>query len=168
MNRKTDNDQLLDDVLTESSTSSFRAALLGETLRLARHRRRWRLVRQASGVLAVVGLAVLFAWQHQPQTKFVAQPLVKAPVTRIYQLVETQPLQANAMVVTGQFYGVRLVSSAATVMEVATTAGGFHLINDEQLLALISPRPAILIRTGPNSEELVFADPEDQKRLLGN
>jgi hypothetical protein len=31
------------------------------------------------------------------------------------------------------------------------------------LLALLGNRPVILIRTGPNSEELVFADPEDQK-----
>jgi hypothetical protein len=37
------------------------------------------------------------------------------------------------------------------------------MINDDELLALLADKPAILIRTGPHSEELVFANPEDQK-----
>jgi len=36
------------------------------------------------------------------------------------------------------------------------------VINDDELLALVASHPAVLIRTGPHSEELVFANPKDQ------
>ena len=49
------------------------------------------------------------------------------------------------------------------VVEIATVSGGYRLINDDELLALLADKPAALIRTGPHSEELVFANPEDQK-----
>ena len=52
------------------------------------------------------------------------------------------------------------------VIEVATVSGGFRIINDNELLALLADKPAVLIRTGPNSEELVFANPADQKKFL--
>jgi hypothetical protein len=51
---------------------------------------------------------------------------------------------------------------------VQTTTANYRVINDAELLALLGQRPAILIRTGPHSEELVFANPEDQKGFLRN
>ncbi|MEI9959789.1 MAG: hypothetical protein WDM76_01280 [Limisphaerales bacterium] len=61
-----------------------------------------------------------------------------------------------------------MISSSATVTEIATTHGNFRSINDAELLALVAGRPAILIRTGPDSEELVFANAEDQKGFPAN
>jgi hypothetical protein len=61
-----------------------------------------------------------------------------------------------------------MVSTTAGAGEIATRGGGYHLINDDQLLALLAGSPAALIRTGLDSEELVFANPEDRRRLLGN
>ena len=160
--------QLLDEVLAEASPPDFRAALLGETLRQARLRRRRRQISRAGGMLAVVVLAALFAWQERPMKTLLARPEAKI-VTKSYGLVETQPLPAGALVKTKDFAHVEMISSAATVSTVATARGGFRFINDEQLLVLVGPRPAILIRTGPDSEELVFAEPRDlSKRQPAN
>lgn len=168
MNNRADQEDLLAKVFAEASPPDFRAALLGETLRLARGRRRWRHARRAGGVLAVVVLAALFALQNQPEKISMTQSVARTSIARNYQLVETQPLPASARIATENFLAVKIVSSAATVAQVATAVGGFRLINDGQLLALIGSKPAILIRTGPNSEELVFANPQDRKRFLEN
>ena len=50
----------------------------------------------------------------------------------------------------------------------ATVSGGYRLLNDDELLALLADKPAVLIRTGPHTEELVFGNPEDRQRLLAN
>jgi hypothetical protein len=152
-------EQLLDDVLAESSPTEFRAALFGETLRLARRRRRWRRARQASGI---VGMLVLAAWligQNGPKKVSSWRPRVLEPAVRGYHLVETRPLPAKSVVATRQSAGATIISSMTTVSPTATSSAGFRFINDEQLLALVAPHPAILIRTGLNSEELVFAGP---------
>lgn len=155
--------QLLADVLAESSPPNLRAAMLAETLRLVRQRRRWQQVRQVGSALAVLLLAGWLVWPHQPKNLSVSQLVPRRVLPKSYQLVETRPLPAGALVSTGNFSAVKTVSTEAAVAQVATTSGGFRYINDAQLLALLGNRPAILIRTGPNSEELVFADPEDQK-----
>jgi hypothetical protein len=168
MNDRGEQQELLDDVLAESSSPDFRASLLGETLRLARQRRRWRHTRQAGGVLATLILLAIISRQNQPENQpekiSTAHPLAKPiAVATSYHLVETQPLSAGAMVASVNFPAVKMISSESAVTQIATTGGNFRLINDEQLLALLMKRPAILIRTGPNSEELIFANPEDQK-----
>ncbi len=53
-----------------------------------------------------------------------------------------------------------------TVVVVATASGEFRILYDDELLALLADKPASLIRTGPNSEELVFANPQGQKKYL--
>jgi hypothetical protein len=155
--------QLLADVLAESSPADLRAAMLAETLRIVRRRRRRQQVRQVGSALAVLLLAGWLMWPHQPGKLSVSQPVPRQVSLRSYQLVETRPLPAGAVVSTGNFSAIKTISTAAAVTQVATTSGGFRYINDAQLLALLGNRPVILIRTGPNSEELVFADPEDQK-----
>ena len=157
---------LLDDVLAEASPPEFRASLLAETLRLARRRRQWRHTRQAGGVLAVMVLIALLTRQNRPEKISSAPTPAKIPAAKSYQLVETRTLPAGAVVAMGQFSAVKIISSESSVAQIATTGGGFRFINDAQLLALVGGHPAVLIRTGPDSAELVFANPEDQK-LLG-
>ncbi|HZF01933.1 MAG TPA: hypothetical protein VE344_08565 [Methylomirabilota bacterium] len=162
MNRLTDNDDLLADVFSETAPADFRDAMLGQTLRLAGRRRRFQQTRRAISVLAVFGLLAGLVWQNWPEQPIVSKPLAKKTAQTNYRLVRTQQLPNDAIVTTRQF-SVQLVASTATVVQVATTSGGFRPINDNELLALVSGRPAVLIRTGPHSEELVFANPEDQK-----
>lgn len=166
MNNRTDQESLLAEVLAEASPTDFREAMLAETLRFARRRRQFRQVRQAAGVLAVTGLlAVLVAQQFSRQPD-VSMPLAKKIVKQSYELVRTQPLPAGALISTRKFSEAQFAASVSTVVAVATVSGGFRQINDNELLALLADKPAVLIRTGPNSEELVFANPEDQKKFL--
>ena len=166
MNERTDNQELLAEVLAEASPADFREAMLAETLRLARRRRQFRRVRPIAGVLVLMGLLAVFVAQHFSKPSVGSSPLAKKIARQSYELVRTQPLPAGAIVSTRSFSAAGFTASVANVTEIATVSGGFRLINDDQLLALLADKPAALIRTGPHSEELVFANPEDQKKLL--
>lgn len=160
MNDRSDQQRLLDDVLAESSPSDFRTALLGETLRQARRRRHWQRSRRAAGVFGVLFFAAWLVWRYWPEKVSTVQVLAKTPVVKSYQVVETQPFHAEAMA-TGEFSGVKLISSEATITQVVTSNDGLRFISDEELLTLTGPGKAMLVRTGPHSEELVFAEPAD-------
>jgi hypothetical protein len=168
MNNRTEKESLLAEVLAEASPAEFRAALLAETLRRARRRRQFLQARQAVGVLAVVSLLAVLVAQQFSRTPAVSTPLAKKITKPSCELVRTQPMSAGALVRTRKFSETQFAAPGSTVVEVATVSGGFRVINDNELLALLADKPVILIRTGPNSEELVFANPEDQKKLLAN
>src|ERR1035437_6753487 len=145
MNHEPDNEQLLADVFSEAAPAGFREALLGETMRLARRRRRWRQTRRTAALLVALGLlAVLVRQNFQPH------PLTPVPVAKVkvksYELVRTQPLSAGAIVVTRPLSANQLVASVATAEMVQTSSGNFRMINDEELLALVASRPAALDR----------------------
>jgi hypothetical protein len=158
-----DGKNLLAEVLAEASPPDFRAAMLAETLRLARRRRQFRRVRPIAGVLAVTALGAALAAQHFPKPPLVSRPPEKTVAQPGYTLVRTQPLPAGALVGTRSFSTAGFALSVPRVVEVATVSGGYQLLNDDELLALLTDKPAVLIRTGPHTEELVFANAEDQK-----
>jgi hypothetical protein len=162
MIRKTDNQELLDDVLATST--DFREALLDTTLRQVRRRRRFRRARNGAGVIAVLALLIFLAWpKNAKQSPVAITPPIKKAVEENYTLVSTQPLSPDNLVKTHSFGAPQIITSRATVEMVQTTTGNYHLINDEELLALMATHPAVLVRTGPQSEELVFANPQDAK-----
>jgi cytoskeletal protein RodZ len=163
MNQKADNEQLLADVLSENTPADFREAMLGETLRLVRRRRRWQRTRRAAAMFIVLGLFAIFVRQTFLPRQTVSAPPVAKANPKSYELVRTQPLSANAIVSTRPLATEQFIASAATVETVQTRAGNFRAINDDELLALVASRPAILIRRGPNSEQLVFVNPADEK-----
>jgi hypothetical protein len=163
MNERTDNQNLLAEVLAEASPPDFRAAMLAGTLRLARRRRQFRQVRSAAGVLVLMGLMAFLVAQHFSKPPVGSSPFAKQIVRQSYELVRTQPLPASAIVSTQSFSTAGFAASISKVIEIATTSGGFQLINDDELLALLADKPAALVRTGPHSVELVFVNPEDQK-----
>jgi hypothetical protein len=163
MNNRVDQDNLLAEVLAEASPADFRAALLAETLRLARRRRQWRQVRPVAGILALAALLAVLAAHQSSKPPTAASSISKKIVPPSYQLVRTQPLPAGALITTRVFSTAGLATAIPKVIEVATVSGGFRLINDDELLALLADKPAVLIRTGPHSEELIFANAEDQK-----
>src|ERR1039457_6915382 len=166
MKNRTDQENLLAEVLAEASPADFRAALLAETLRLARRRRQFHHARQAAAVLAVAGLLAILVAQQFSRPTTISPPLAKKIVKQSYALVWTQPLPASAVIRTRYFSATESAAFVPKIMEVVTVSGGFRLINDDELLALLADKPAALIRTGPNSKELVFANPEDQKKFL--
>ena len=160
MSRATDQRRLLADVLAEAEPTGFREALLGETLRLAGSRRRARRFRRASAALVVLGLLGTLVWQFM----LPGRGIFTASVTS-YAEVRTGPLPPDVIVGTQPFAPDRIVMSVASVDVVRTTpnSGGFRRLNDDELLALVAPRPAALVRVGPQSAKLVFVNPDDQK-----
>lgn len=165
MENKTDNERLLNDVLGEAAAADFRDTMLAETLRVVRRRRRWRQTRRVTALLAVLALCGMFTWwQNLPQKTVISPPVSasKAP-ERSYTLVETQPLPASDIVTTQPMASGPFIASTTGVKVVQTSNGNYHIIDDDQLLALVASHPAVLIRTGPHSEELVFANPKDRK-----
>jgi hypothetical protein len=162
MNHEPDNEQLLADVLAEAAPTDFREALLGETLRLARQRRRWRQTRRTAALLVALGLLAVLVRQNFLPHPLAPMPAAKAKV-KSYELVRTQPLSAGAIVVTRSLSADQLVASVATAEMIQTSSGNFRVINDDELLALVAPRPAALVRLGPHSEQLFFVNPADEK-----
>ncbi len=150
MNRAPDENPLLAEVLGDAAPGDFRAALRGETRRLAQRR---RVVRRAqhAGAVAVAACAIAFVYWNLP-----ALP----PPAPAYVLTRSEPLEAASRVTTQPFAVSQIVTTTPTVAVIRTApkTGIVRLIDDEELLALASPRPAALVRVGPGEQELVFAD----------
>jgi hypothetical protein len=164
MNCESDNESLLADVLAENTPADFRETLLVETLRLARRRRRFRQARRASVLLVALGMLAVLIWQNVPQHSATV-PLSAKAGGQSYQLIRSEPLPVSALVATRPPAAGQLIASVETAGVVETMAGSdnFRVINDDELLALASPRPAALVRLGPHSERLIFVNPADEK-----
>ena len=163
MKHESDDETLLSDVFGEAAPASLREAMLGESLRMARRRHKIRRLGRAAALLAVLGLAVVLIQQSAPRHPDVLSRATPAKVEKNYTLVRSQPLLAAAMVTTrplssGQFIGATVFAGI-----VRTRPDSFRVINDDELLALLSPRPCALIQVGPNLERLVFVNPDDAK-----
>jgi hypothetical protein len=167
MNHRIDHENLLAEVLAEASPPEFRASLLAEILRHARRRRRWRRARQVFGVLIIMGLLAsgMMRWFSSPPAAS-SPPVTVKIAAPSYELVRTQPLPASALVRTHEFSEAQFTLPEPAFIEIVTISGGYHRLNDDELMLLLGGKPAVLIRTGPDSKELVFANPEDQRKLL--
>jgi hypothetical protein len=151
MNHSPDHRHLLADVLADTSPAGFREALLGETLRLARRRSQWRQVRRSAAVMAALVLAVAGLWWK------LSGPAKAKPATGCL-VVRTQPLSPAQIVTTQRLAPAQLVASVACANVVLTVSGGFREIGDDELLALVAPQVAALVRRGPHEAELIFVE----------
>lgn len=163
MNRKPDKEQLLDDVLTEATPTRFRDTLLSETLCLVKRRRRWRETRRAAALLALLALFGFFIRQDNLPQKSTAPAPAAATKRKSLMLVNTQTLPTGNVVARQPRISNQLVATAETVKVVQTQSGGYCMVSDEELLALVASHPAVLIRTKEHSEKLVFVNPKDEK-----
>ena len=155
-----ENERLLKEVFAQAD---LREALLGETLRRVRRRRHFRQTRRATAVAVALGLVATLVWRNVPQRPTPAVP-VPRPAQQACGLVPTQPFPASGVVTTRPFSGAELAEpTSARVEIVQTTHGHYRLINDEQLLALVAPLAGALVRVGPHSERLVFANAAEGK-----
>jgi hypothetical protein len=165
MNHPPDRNQLLADVLADESSQGFREALLTETLGLVRRRRRGlQLRRAASAVLVIAGLALL-VWNRQPlpwQAPEGAKPRNAVVVSQLLPpgtVIATTPLTADQVVASTPTHSIlQTVPGISRTREIA----------DAELLALLGPIPAALVRPKPHAAELVFVNPADQAELVRN
>jgi hypothetical protein len=165
MNQRREKERLLADVLADEGAGGFREALLDETLGLVRHRRRARQAWRAACALALMaGLAVLF-WRSP-----VPRAVVPGKASRAYAVVRSRPLPLAALVSTQPLAASRIVISSrnAEVVQTASMSVRLHELNDSELLALLGPKPAALVRRAPHSAELVFVNQKDEEELFRN
>jgi hypothetical protein len=154
-------DELIEDVMAEAATPSFREGsldqLLGAATQRRVRRRRNRALMAASCFVAAIGLA---AWQL---------PIFKPskPTSVQSWIVHSGPLDGQ-MIVTTQPGLVTTITSSGLVARVEPNSAGklFELIDDDTLLALIGDRPAGLVNRGAANAELVLLNPADSKGFL--
>jgi hypothetical protein len=154
MNRRTDQERLLADVLREETGDGFHEALLGETLRLARRRRQLRFVQRVGGAFALIAVTAAIAIWWRPHVPV----LVSHPPAPSYRLTLSQPLPASCIVSSRPLRADQVVGSTFASSVVHTTAGRYQVLGEDELLAL-APQPAALVRRGPHEVELVFVSP---------
>jgi hypothetical protein len=157
--KRTDQEQLLNDVLADESEAGLNAAVLDQLLQLARRRRRLRQVWRG-GVAAVVVAAVVVAFLFQLEARKPKADLARKPIVPPnYETVTTFALTAEQLVSNQPLSPEQTVLSGGTVVEVRTTGANFHSVNDEELLELAKPSIAVLVRRSPQEAELVFVEP---------
>ena len=157
MNRRTDKERLLADVLADESGNGFREALLDETLRHVRRRRQWHRARRIVGALALVVVIAIAVWPART-SRGAKQAIASSPVAN-YQLVISQPLLPGQIVTSSPIAVEQVIASVVTVGMIQTIGGGYHEVGDDELLALAVPQPVALVRRGPHEAELVFLPP---------
>jgi hypothetical protein len=147
---------LLHDVFADAPTGTAEFGLLAPMLRHARRRRALRQARR--GAVAVAALAaVAFG------VRFSGRPSRSLPMGSPppYALVRTEPLTSTAIVATVPLAPDFLVSTAGETRMVRSTSLGYSQLSDEELLTLVTPRPAVLVRASSGYERLVFVNPSD-------
>ena len=151
--------RLLDEILEEAAPGEFRGAVLEQTLRSMRRRRVVRKARRGFIVLALfVGLPfvifrAVFISPQDTRGGFPKIAMVNSKPTPTSMLVETQP-GASAV--------VNSASGVVVVVETAAARNSLREISDEELLALVAGRPAVLVRYSPHQAQLLFVNAEDQ------
>jgi hypothetical protein len=139
---------LLSEILSEGIPAGFEETLLAETLRCAQARRRRQKVLRAGAFAALLALGLGLVWRQTSRNSSRPRPVA------VYQVVHTTALPANQIVRTT--FGTQIVRTVAT-------RHAFQIIDDQQLLALLGPRSAKLVRIGEHSERLIFTAPPDRR-----
>jgi hypothetical protein len=166
MNRKPEHDELLGDIFAEAT--DFREAMLGETLRRVRRRRQFRRARRAATLCAIAAVLLILLWRNSTHKPNTPRQAATHAVEKSYTLVRTRPLAPAAIVSTHALGAGHFSFSGPPVQIVQTQPGQFRFIGDDELLTLMAPRPVVLVRIGPHAEKLVFANPEDERRVSAN
>jgi hypothetical protein len=147
-------EQLLDDLLEDAAPPEFRAALLDKTLRSARRRKQARRFNMAMSAAALAGICVLSFWKMRQTATLPDQIRQPDPM-----VVNSQPLQTRQIVTTQLGSVEKFVSSTFTEFRTLGSSGLYQEIDDQQLLALLSDRSAVLVHHGPHQAELIILNP---------
>jgi hypothetical protein len=137
--------QLLDDLLEDSASPEFRAALMDKTLHSARLRKRLRPFQLVLSATALVGIFVFTVHEMR-------EPAVS--------LNQTHPLLSNAAPAPS-LNVVPVVSTKqdATLTVVQTSESDRPKeINDKELFELLADKSVALVRYAPNRAELISFD----------
>jgi hypothetical protein len=157
MKRRTDQEQLLNDVLADEADAGLNASALDQLLQLARRRRRERKVWRVGGALVVVAV-VMFAFAFQSGgRKSKAARANKPIVPPSCEIVTSVALMPEQLISSRPLSPEQIVRSVSGAVVVQTTAN-VPSVNDEELLELAKPNIAVLVRRSPREMELVFVE----------
>src|SRR5277367_2759247 len=137
--------QLLDDLLEDSASPEFRAALMDETLRRARQRKRVRHFNLALGAVALVGIFA-FALQEmrEPAVSLTQVPQIRQPIVSATPAPLLNPVQVVST----------KMDSTLSVVQTSELDRPKE-INDKELLTLLADKSVALVRYAPNRMELI-------------
>lgn len=143
---------LIDDLLEDSVSPEFRAALLDKTLRSARQRKRMRRFSLALGTASFVGIFALTFLEMRGPTTVPNQ--IRQSDSSVANSQQSSPLQ---------LISTKLDSASALTIVQTTESARPKEINDKQFLALLSDKQVALVRQGADKADLIFLNSEDEK-----
>lgn len=155
-------EQLVDEILADAAPGGFAESVLRQTLRQARRRQRIRQLRQV--LLVAVALSALNLWLWRPHTPELVRTAKKVSPTaepRAFDLVMTQPLQADMIVNTQTGLVVIVTATWPSTLALISTRSAdelFRELDDDQMLALLKDQSVALVRYGPHEAALVMPD----------
>ena len=153
--------QLLDDLLDDSVSPEFRAALMDKTLQSAQQRKRARRLNLTLSIFALAGIfAFAFQEMRNPKT---ARSQIHQPISSVAVSPSLNPVQVVSTKL-DSFKNVAISDSSDSTLTVVQTSESDRPreINDQELLALAADKPVALIHQGLHQAELVFLNPKDE------
>jgi hypothetical protein len=157
MNR-TDQEQLLNDVLGDGPNADQNGAALAQLLQLARGRRRRRRIQRGASVMILLA-AIATIWWIQPRPPNPGSQLAGNPVVSPSHVTITSYALAPDQIIRSQpMTPDQVINSSDFVRIVQTTSANVQSVSDEELLELARPNIAALVRRGPHEVELVFVE----------
>lgn len=164
MNKRTDHERLLEDVLVDETGGAVREASLENILRLARRRRRTRQMQRAGAVLALLLVATMGALRYLPPKSAKPEVAQVPPALPGFARITSQPLTPAEWVTSQPLAQNQIVAALQRPNIVHTVPGNFRVVGDEELLALAAPQIVALVRRGPHEAELVFVSPQSNSQ----
>lgn len=163
MNRPTNTERLLDDLLADAASPDFSQTVLERMLQQARRRRRVRQLRQTLLTVAVLAALTFWLWPRAERPRPMQATKQSPPITPAIpaiNFVQTLPLPPGMVVEThlGAITMLPVSSSIIALVETLPADELFHQLDDNQLLALVTGKPIALVRYGPHDAVLVMPE----------
>lgn len=157
MRNDQDTERMLSEILSEGNGAAFEKDCLVEMLHSVNRQRQGRRLRRRVSICAAVVIGVLLAWAA-PWGGRHLQGVEKSSC----EIVTTRPLPTSCWVTTRSVPSgaIVYVASRSFALPVSTEQRTYSNISDGELLALVAPSGgAVLLRTGPDAQRLVFVAP---------
>lgn len=164
MNKWTDKERLLEDVLAGEVAGGCRTASLEHLLRLARRRRQTHAIRRVSVVVVVLLVSAIAGMRYfSPKHKMPQVAQASLPAAS-FAWVTTRPLSPDEIVTSRPLLPEQIVSPREMMSFVHTASGNYQEVGDDELLALAAPQVVALVRRGPHEAELLFVSLRPEPR----
>ena len=163
MNKRTDNEELLEDVLADEAGCGVREASRENILRLARRRRRTRLIQRAGVVVALLLVSAMGVMRYLAPKSVMLEVAQAPPAIPGFTLITSQPLTPAELVTSQPLSAEQIVTALPLPDIVQTAAGNYREVGDDELLALAAPQIVALVRRGPHEAELLFVSPQSRE-----